>query len=454
MKKNLLFYNGVIGLIVICLVHLTMYHLIKSNIHSQIDRELYIANAALKRNITYKGINLGKSFERKDRGYIPLTIGFTIVNEELIPEYIDNFDLSFYKANLKDFKTNIRNKNFKFSVGKYRFYISTHKFFGDTFYIILSKDTTLMDNIRQIIFYSFVFLILIIAVLYLILANKVINVILKAIREITDFTNNIQKNKLKLRINKKYGNKDIDELVGTLNNMLDRIETIFRRIEDFSSNVSHELRTPITSMKSMLEVELMAHENLKDEEHSRDILLTLLEDVNWMNSIIQDLLLMTRGSKQSFVMEEVSMKKVIEEIYDLVEIMAIDNNIKIHTDLEEYNLKCDKNKIKRMLINLVSNAIKYNKENGEIFISSSLDDSYAKIVIRDTGIGIKEENLKKITEKFFREDKVRTSKKSGTGLGLSIVKFIVRQHNGTLNIESTEGKGSSFKILIPLSVED
>lgn len=454
MKKNLLLYNGIIGLIVICLAHFTMYYLIKSNIYSQIDKELYIANAALKRNITYKGITLGKSFQRKDQGYIPLTIGFTIVDKDFTPEYVDNFDLDFYNKNLSQFKRNIRDESFNFSIEKYRFFISTHKFFGDPVYIILSKDITLIENIRKIIFYSFIYLILIIALLYLILANKVINVILKAIRETTDFTKNIQKNKLKLRINKKYGNQEIDELVLTMNSMLDRIETMFRRIEDFSSNVSHELRTPLTSLKSTLEVELMTPEENKDGEHNREVLLNILDDVNWMNSIIQDLLLMTRGAKQSFVMEEVNMKQVIEEIYDLVDIMAMENHINIHTDLEDYILKCDKNKIKRMLVNLVSNAIKYNKKNGEIFISSHVEGSYAKITVKDTGIGIKKENLKKITEKFFREDKVRTSKKSGTGLGLSIVKFIVKQHKGTLNIESTEGVGSTFEVLLPLSLED
>lgn len=454
MKKNLLFYNGIIGLVVICVVHFIMYSLIKSNIYSQIDKELYIANAALKRNITSKGITLGKSFLRKEQGYIPLTIGFAIVDKEFVPEYLDNFDLDFYRRNLGEFKRNITSNNFKFSVEKYRFYVSTHKFFGDPFYIILSKDITLMENIRKIIVYSFITLIFIIAVLYLILASKLISVIFRAIHEITDFTKNIQKNKLKLRINKKYGSQEIDELVGTMNNMLDRIETTFRRVEDFSSNVSHELRTPLTSLKSTIEVELMAEDDDKDAEHHKEVLLNILDDVNWMNSIIQDLLLMTRGDKQSFVIEEVNMKKLIEEIYDLVEIMAMDSNIRIHTDLEDYILKCDKNKIKRMLINLVSNAIKYNRENGEIFISSRIEDSHAKISIKDTGIGIKKENLKKITEKFFREDKVRTSKKSGTGLGLSIVEFIIKQHKGTLNIQSTEGVGSTFEVLLPLSEEE
>ena len=127
----------------------------------------------------------------------------------------------------------------------------------------------------------------------------------------------------------------------TMNNMLDRIETTFRRVEDFSSNVSHELRTPLTSLKSTIEVELMAEDDDKDAEHHKEVLLNILEDVNWMNSIIQDLLLMTRGDKQSFVIEEVNMKKLIEEIYDLVEIMAMDSNIRIHTDLEDYILKCD-----------------------------------------------------------------------------------------------------------------
>jgi len=140
---------------------------------------------------------------------------------------------------------------------------------------------------------------------------------------------------------------------------------------------------------------------------------------------------------------------VISEVINVVNGPALKKSIMIHTDIEEgLKVKADKHRVKQLFINLVDNAIKYSDDNGEIFINAFTLDNKVIIKVRDTGIGIAEEHLPRIFERFYRVDKSRTRNTGGTGLGLSIVKHIVQLYNGDLSVNSELGKGTEFTITL------
>jgi len=279
--------------------------------------------------------------------------------------------------------------------------------------------------------------------------NNIVDNLLVGLDEITNSANDIKGKNLSERIEIVSTNESIGNLIFTLNSMLERVEKSFIRINEFTDNVSHELKTPIMSIKSMIEVELSKERSL--EEYQEDMV-KVLDEVNWLNNIIQKLLIFTRNPES---IEEhfkpIKIEKMIKELCEFVDILTLEKEITLNCELEDYGIEVlgEESLLRDIFSNIVCNSIKYNKNKGEINITSFILEDKIGIRILDTGIGIKNENLKKITERFFREDKVRTTKKSGSGLGLSIVSHLVEVHKGTLEIESTEGVGSVFTVYLP-----
>ena len=303
---------------------------------------------------------------------------------------------------------------------------------------ILKKTTTL--------FFIIMFFIL---GMFVLASGLIVNGILQAIKVISDSTKQIEKNNLKYRINNLYNTPEIDELILTLNEMLDRIESGFEKISQFSSDVSHELKTPLASIKGMIEVELSNNRTIEDY---KETMIRVLEECNWLISIINDLLLLTRieAEKEERRFKKINITKLIGEICELLSLIAEENSVKIIFKEEKaIYINGDSDKLKRMILNLISNAVKYNKHDGFIKIRIKENSDIVIIEVEDSGIGIKKENIEKVFERFYREDKIRTTKKSGSGLGLSIADTIVKFHNGKIIIESEEGEGTIIKVELP-----
>jgi heavy metal sensor kinase len=280
-------------------------------------------------------------------------------------------------------------------------------------------------------------------------SGLIVNGILQAIKVISDSTKQIEKNNLKYRINNLYNTPEIDELILTLNEMLDRIESGFEKISQFSSDVSHELKTPLASIKGMIEVELSNNRTIEDY---KETMIRVLEECNWLISIINDLLLLTRieAEKEERRFKKINITKLIGEICELLSLIAEENSVKIIFKEEKaIYINGDSDKLKRMILNLISNAVKYNKHDGFIKIRIKENSDIVIIEVEDSGIGIKKENIEKVFERFYREDKIRTTKKSGSGLGLSIADTIVKFHNGKIIIESEEGEATIIKVELP-----
>jgi two-component system phosphate regulon sensor histidine kinase PhoR len=218
--------------------------------------------------------------------------------------------------------------------------------------------------------------------------------------------------------------------------------------KDFVSNVSHELKTPIAVLKGVIET-LESEE--KDDDKKRFISMAL-KRINQMDTLINDLLIIARlESKEDKVIKtNINLKKLIDQIYEDLSHLTKEKNVKFYNNLDNnFKIYGDEKKLSILFKNLIENAIKYNKENGKVEISSTSENNFNVILIKDTGIGIPKESLPLIFERFYRVDKSRSRNVGGTGLGLSIVKHIAEAHKGKVEVESILGEGSTFKVYLP-----
>lgn len=230
---------------------------------------------------------------------------------------------------------------------------------------------------------------------------------------------------------------------------IDKIKT------ELISNVSHELRTPLTSIKAYTETLIaLCDDGNIDVESAREFLCTIDEESERLTSMISDLLDLSRleSGKVNLVRERFDMKKLAESVITLLNKLAVKKDIQIEIEVgDEMSPMCwgDYDKIKQVMINLISNAIKYNNAGGTIKVLMTVEENGLVCIVKDNGYGIPEKDIPFIFDKFFRVDSSFTSEESGSGIGLSIVKSIIEAHGGSINVKSTEGEGSEFYFNLP-----
>lgn len=272
----------------------------------------------------------------------------------------------------------------------------------------------------------------------------------KPINNITSIANKISEgNDLSKRINiyKNAKNKDeITNLAETFNNMFERLHKSFEKERQFTSDASHELRTPTSVIMAQAEYLLSICETEKELNSSS----VILKQSKKMSKLISELLMIARmdNNKQIFNFESFNFSEVVSMVIEELEFSAKEKNITISAEIQDnIYINADETMIMRVLINLISNAIKYNKNNGIIRVTLSEFNNKATIKICDNGIGISKENLEKIWDRFYQVDPSKTNNDTGSsGLGLSIVKSIVDAHEGKITVQSTLGSGSEFSL--------
>lgn len=230
--------------------------------------------------------------------------------------------------------------------------------------------------------------------------------------------------------------------------------TEVRRLEtvrtDFIANISHELKTPLTSIKGF--VETLLEGALDDKENRRRFLQIIRNHTERLNLLLSDLLSLSYlESKEAMLRkEECEFRALLADVVAGFSFRLKEKGIKVEEDLApHFFLKADKERLEQALINLVDNAIKFNKEDGVIRFSSEPLGKGVKITVEDSGIGIPAKDIPRIFERFYMVDKARSRELGGTGLGLSIVKHIIELHGGSVGVESTEGLGSKFWFTLP-----
>ncbi|MFG6148298.1 two-component system histidine kinase PnpS [Halobacillus sp. B23F22_1] len=217
--------------------------------------------------------------------------------------------------------------------------------------------------------------------------------------------------------------------------------------KDFVANVSHELKTPITSIRGFSETLLDGA--MKDEQMLNQFLEIILKESERLQSLIQDLLELSKVEREDFhlTIEQINMQNFLHDLVPIIEQQAAQKNISLHADISGSTIvEGDSSRLKQVFINLMSNAINYTGENGKVSLDFQEYDDYVVISIEDNGVGIPEEEIPRIFERFYRVDKARSRNSGGTGLGLAIVKHIVEAHDGSIQVESEVGKGTRFHV--------
>lgn len=223
--------------------------------------------------------------------------------------------------------------------------------------------------------------------------------------------------------------------------------------KDFLANVSHELKTPITTIKSYTETLLSGA--LLDIETATKFLKIVDSETERMTNLVSDLLRLSslEYNAQKLVLKKIELVNVVKEAVKNIEINSIakEQHISlIFTKGLKVFVLGDYELLNQAVLNILSNAIKYTQQGGHIDINIEIKEEIVNVIISDNGIGITKKEMGRLFERFYRVDKARTRSHGGTGLGLFIVKEIMNQHNGEVNIESTEGKGSKVTLTLPL----
>jgi len=224
---------------------------------------------------------------------------------------------------------------------------------------------------------------------------------------------------------------------------------------DFVANVSHELKTPLTTIKSYTET--LVEQEIKDSTTIRSFLSVVDAEADRMSRLVRELLQLSRldYKQEKWFKKEMNLISIIKSAVTKVEMTASNKNQHLNCIFDgrqRIMSIIDKDRIDQVLLNILSNAIKYTPEGGRIDIDAFKEDNRAYIIISDNGIGISEKEIPRIFERFYRVDKARSREMGGTGLGLSIAKQIIEEHNGTIGIESQLGKGTKVTISLPLAL--
>ena len=240
-------------------------------------------------------------------------------------------------------------------------------------------------------------------------------------------------------------------ITDAFNKMLARVKALDDSRQEFVSNVSHELKTPLTSMKVLAD-SLVGQENVPIELY-QEFMQDITEEIDRENKIITDLLSLVKLDKKAadLNIETVNINNLLELILKRLKPIAAKNHIELILDsFRPVNAEIDEVKLTLAITNLVENAIKYNVENGWVRVSLNADHKYFYVTGADSGIGIPEESLNHIFERFYRVDKSHSREIGGTGLGLAITRSAIVMHRGAIKVYSKENEGTTFSVRIPL----
>jgi heavy metal sensor kinase len=267
----------------------------------------------------------------------------------------------------------------------------------------------------------------------------------------TSTARSISEHSLSRRLENFKTGDELQRLAETFNQMMDRLEGAFKRITQFTADASHELRTPTALIRTAAELSLRRD---RDSAEYREVLGQVLEESQRMGILIESLMTLARmdSGAESLNYSTVDIASILREASSSSQPLADSKQIHFEREVpgEPILVNGDAHVLRRLFLILIDNAVKYTPSNGRVSITLMTRGNDVVVQVRDTGIGISQEDLPFIFERFYRADKAR-SRESGAGLGLSIARWIAEAHRGSVRVESVVGQGSIFEVSIPVS---
>lgn len=271
---------------------------------------------------------------------------------------------------------------------------------------------------------------------------------LRPISEISSTAAKISAGDLSQRINVAEAESELGKLASVLNSTFARLEAAFAQQQQFTSDAAHELRTPLTVMLTQTQT-VLNRERAAGEY--KEALESCQRAAQRMRKLMESLLELARldAGQEQMKRMRFDLSETTRDCIELIRPLADEQGVKIHSDLSPLECVGDSERMAQVINNLLTNAIQYNKPNGEVRVSAKLQNGIGVLTVADTGIGISAADLPRVFERFYRVDKSRSS--AHTGLGLAISKAIVEAHSGTIEVSSEENVGTTFTVRLPAS---
>ncbi len=237
---------------------------------------------------------------------------------------------------------------------------------------------------------------------------------------------------------------ELGRLTRIFNKTLERLERLFNVQRRFVADVSHEMRTPLTIIRGNLDL-------MRRYGYDEEAMAAIESEARRMSRLVDDLLLLAKADAGRLTLnkEVVSLDTLVLEVYNQARILGDEVQVTLG-HLDQAYVLGDADRLKQLLLNLVTNGVKYTPAGGKVTLSLARENGWAYVRVADTGIGIPAKDLQRIFDPFYRVDPARSRAQGGTGLGLSIARWIVEAHNGRITVESEIGKGSVFTVALPL----
>ena len=262
-------------------------------------------------------------------------------------------------------------------------------------------------------------------------------------------TRTITSENLGERLHPRGTDDEMDDLIRTINEMIVRLESSFKRMAEFTADVSHELKTPLCAMRGEAEV-LLSKERTSEEY--QEGLAHFIEEFDHLNQMINDLILLSKfdATQVELKMSPLRVDLLIRDICNFFQILAEQKGISLDVDAAvDVVVMGDKVRLQQLFTNLIDNAIKYTYR-GSIHVLLEKNEESLSVKVQDTGIGIPQEEQEKIFKRFYRVDKSRSKETGGVGLGLNIAEWIAQAHHGRIECKSELNQGSTFTVYLPI----
>jgi len=305
---------------------------------------------------------------------------------------------------------------------------------------------SVLSIFRMVILNSSIFVLILAGVGGIFLADRT----LKPVEKIAETARTIGESDLSRRIDVQTDD-ELGLLAATINGMIDRLETAFKKERQFVADASHELRTPLAILQA--ESSLALEKDRSPAEYQQSLEL-VSQEIEFMSEIVGKMLLLARSDSGSETIdfEDVKLKPLLAELAQDLDLLVQDKGLTLELGaMDELKVRGDRIKLKQLFLNILDNAVRYTPGGGTITASLVRRDGQAVASITDTGIGIPADHLPFIFDRFYRVDKSRTASDGGTGLGLSIALSAAKMHGGGIEVESEPDKGTTFRVVLPLT---